>query len=190
MNFHSVLDVCFCVLQQLRQFMTLLKYLWQQHLRADRLMISMFVAGFISLIWNSPHDVCIRLSVHLCCYIWCRSPGDIDYFWQAGCLVGFFVVVLFDSATATCQWSTALIRKNKPTSSKMLRRTYRSVFATEILQIELNFTVYYFYIVSLEHRVLMQAELPKNGSAVTQSLASGISNFHFLFVLVSAELSI
>lgn len=90
MNFHSVLDVCFCLLPQLRQFMTLLKYLWQQHLKADRLMISMFVAGFISLIWNSSHDVRIRLSVHLCCYLWRRSPGDIDYFWQAGCLMGFF----------------------------------------------------------------------------------------------------
>lgn len=101
-----------------------------------------------------------------------------------------FFVVLFDSATATCQWSTALIRKKKPTSSKMLRRTYLCVFATEILQIELNFTVYYFYIVLLEHRVLMQAELPKDGSAITQPFASGISNFHFLFVLVSAELSI
>lgn len=55
LNFHLVVDVCFCLLHQLLQFMKLLRYLWHQHLKADRLMISMLVAAFISLIWNSSH---------------------------------------------------------------------------------------------------------------------------------------
>lgn len=46
MNFHSVVDICFCLLQQPWQFMTLLRYLSHPHLKADRLMISMLVAGF------------------------------------------------------------------------------------------------------------------------------------------------
>lgn len=48
MNSRSVVDVCFCLLQQLQRFMTLLRYLSHWNLKADRLMISIPVAGFRS----------------------------------------------------------------------------------------------------------------------------------------------
>ena len=48
MNSRSAVDVCFCLLQQLQWFMTLLRYLSHWNLKADRLMISILVAGFHS----------------------------------------------------------------------------------------------------------------------------------------------
>ena len=114
MNFRSV---CFCLLQQPWQFMTLLRYLSPQDLKADMLMISILVSGFhfsdLKFITWRTHTPLRAFAVLFMTVISSRHRP----FWQTGCLVVVFFVVLFDSA-ATCHWSTELIRATKtPPSS-------------------------------------------------------------------------
>lgn len=181
MNFHAVVDVCFCLLQQPWQFMTSLRYLSHPHLKADRLMISVLVAGFH---FSDLKFITRRTRTPLCAFVMlfmteisCKHRLFLTDWLSRG-----FFVVRRDSATATCQWSAALIRATKTYSAKMLHLETFLIFpvcvrhgaTARVLKIELDFTEYYFYIVVLRHRVLMIIHetglLPKDGSAITSVL--------------------
>lgn len=114
MNSRSVVDVCFCLLQQLQRFMTLLRYLSHWNLKADRLMISIPVAGFRS---SDLKIITGRAHTPLCAFMMLfmtkisRRHQLFLTDWLS--CVFFFFVVLLESATATCQSSAEFITSDE-----------------------------------------------------------------------------
>lgn len=181
MIFRSVVDVCFCLLQQLQRFMTLLRYLSHWNLKADRLMISTLMAGFhfsdLKIITGRAHTPLCAFMMLFMTEISCRHQLFLTDWLSC---VFFSFVVLLESATATCQWSAEFITGNenllhprcftqKPFSSFLsVCFAYSTVYRFSWI------SQYYFCIVALLHKVLMITHetepLPKDGSAINAVL--------------------
>lgn len=118
MNSRSVVDVCFCLLQQLQRFMTLLRYLSHWNLKADRLMISIPVAGFRS---SDLKIITGRAHTPLCAFMMLFIPQTSTIFDRLVVVCFFFLCCPSwkrDSDLPMKRW--IYNKRRKLTSPKML----------------------------------------------------------------------
>lgn len=149
MNSRSVVDVCFCLLQQLQRFMTLLRYLSHWNLKADRLMISIPVAGFRS---SDLKIITGRAHTPLCAFMMLFIPQTSTIFDRLVVVCFFFLCCPSwkrDSDLPMKRW--IYNKRRKLTSPKMLHPKTFLIFLSVCfahstrLQIELNFPVLFLH---------------------------------------------